>query len=245
MKKHWALALAVFFCSGLVLAVAPQPMVVGRFSAMSPGDAVAGWESMTFSKIDRHTLYSVVELDGKTVLRADSNASASGLIKKIDVDPMQYPLLTWEWRVANILTKGDVRTKAGDDYAARIYITFSETADRLPLYQRVKRAAIEMLYGVAPPSAAIAYIWANHAEVDSVYPNAYTDRCRMIVVESGPVHLNQWRSVRRDIVADFRRAFGDDPPRISGIAVMTDTDNTAASATAWYGDLVLHPRADQ
>jgi hypothetical protein len=67
----------------------------------------------------------------------------------------------------------------------------------------------------------------------------------MIVVESGPVHLNQWRSVRRDIVADFRRAFGDDPPRISGIAVMTDTDNTAASATAWYGDVVLHPRADQ
>jgi hypothetical protein len=61
----------------------------------------------------------------------------------------------------------------------------------------------------------------------------------MIVVESGPAHVNQWRSARQNIVEDFRLAFGTDPPPITAIAVMTDTDNTGEKATAWYGDIAL------
>jgi hypothetical protein len=61
----------------------------------------------------------------------------------------------------------------------------------------------------------------------------------MIAVQSGPARAGEWLAERRDIVADFRRAFGEDPPRIGAIAVMTDTDNTGATAAAWYDDLVL------
>lgn len=199
---------------------------------------------MTFDKIQSHTRYALVADAGRTVLRADSSASASGLVKKMEFDPNDYPVLTWNWKVSNILAKGDVTKKSGDDYAARIYITFAENPGQSSLFQRTKMAAIKIFYGKTLPSAALAYVWGNRAEVGSVHPNPYTNRLQMIVVESGPAHLNRWRSARRDIVKDFRRAFGTDPPRVSGVALTTDSDNTGESVTAWYGDIAFSPRTD-
>jgi hypothetical protein len=64
----------------------------------------------------------------------------------------------------------------------------------------------------------------------------------MIVVESGARRVGEWVEVERDILADYRRAFNEDPPPVSGVAVMTDTDQTGASATAWFGDIVFRAR---
>ena len=238
--RQWILLLLVSLTPGIIHGSDSQVIAVGQFSDMTPGAPVSGWEPMTFDKIESHTRYALVEDDGRTVLRADSNASASGLVRNMQIDPDDYPVLTWDWKVINIIASGDVTKKSGDDYAARIYITFAEDPEQLSFFQRTQMGAIKMLYGQTPPSAALAYVWGNRAEVGSVHPNSYTKRLQMIVVESGPAHLNHWRSVRRDIVKDFQRAFGTDPPPISGIAVMTDTDNTGESATAWYGDIVLN-----
>jgi hypothetical protein len=211
---------------------------------MAPGDRVPDWEPMTFDKIPSHSRYSLVTDNGRTVLRADSQASASGLVRNMRMNPNEFPVLTWDWKISNTVVNGDVTKKSGDDYAARIYITFSEDPGRLSFFQRTKMSAVKMLYGKTPPSAALAYVWGNRAPVGSVHPNPYTDRVRMIVVESGRTRVNQWRSARRDIVDDFRRAFGNDPPAITGIAVMVDTDNTGESATAWFGDIVFRRRSE-
>ena len=61
----------------------------------------------------------------------------------------------------------------------------------------------------------------------------------MIAVESGTPNLNQWQTYRRNVYEDYLQAFGEEPPRVSGIAIMTDTDNTGESATAYYGDIRL------
>lgn len=240
--RVWVLAMILAGCPAAGLPVDGPPIAVGPFSSMAAGGLPTGWAPMTFPKIDAHSRYRLVDMAGRTVLRADSEASASGLIKKIDVDPQTYPWLTWTWRVSNVLAAGDVTQKAGDDYPARIYVTFAEDAEQQSLIERAQRAAVKLLYGQAPPSAALAYIWANRAPVGSIHPNAFTDRCQMIVVDSGSTHVHEWRGAQRNIVDDFRRAFGVDPPPITGIAVMTDTDNTAESATAWFGDIVLQQR---
>ena len=70
-------------------------------------------------------------------------------------------------------------------------------------------------------------------------PNPYTDRSMMLVVESGDKNLDEWISEKRNIYADYRKAFNDEPPMISGVAIMTDTDNTGESATAYYGDILF------
>lgn len=239
--KWQRVLLLLLMVPGALQGAEDATVAVGRFSQMSPGARVTDWEPMTFEKIASHTRYALVSDNGRTVLQAVSQASASGLVRTMGIDPNEFPVLTWDWKISNTIVNGDVTRKSGDDYAARIYITFSEDPERLSFFQRAGRSAIQLLYGKTPPSAALAYVWGNRAPVGTVHPNPYTDRVQMIVVESGPARANQWRSARRDIVDDFRRAFGNDPPPITGIAVMTDTDNTGEAATAWFGDIVFSP----
>ena len=246
MKTRIRLLVWVSFSVACLMSAAPfwaaesEGVAVGQFSAMAPDGEVSGWEPLTFEKIKSHTQYRLIaEHPGTTILRADSHGSASGLVKKVTLSPNTTPWLTWRWKISNVLENGNVKEKSGDDYAARIYITFAENPDDLSFFERAKIAAIKLFYGQAPPTAALAYVWGNQSVVGSIHPNPYTSRVQMIVVESGPAHVNQWRSARRNIVEDFRLAFGTDPPPITAIAVMTDTDNTGERATAWYGDIAL------
>lgn len=242
-SRHWYflfLLVMSLTSAGIVGSSGSISTEVARFSAMTPGGVVSGWEPMTFGKIPTRTHYALVVDDGRTVLRADSRAAASGLVKKITIRPDDYPLLTWSWKVGNTLEKGDVKKKSGDDYAARIYIAFADDPAKRSFLQRAQMAAIKLLHGKTPPAAAISYVWGNRTAVGSIHPNPYTKRVKMIVVESGSANLNHWRSVQRNIVNDYRLAFGADPPPISGVAVMTDTDNTGESAVAWYGDIAFH-----
>ena len=101
--------------------------------------------------------------------------------------------------------------------------------------------ALSLIYGEYQPHAGLNYVWDRKAPVGTVVPNAFTDRVRMFVVESGPARLGQWLDYERNILDDYRFAFREEPPAISGIAIMTDTDNTGESAIAWYGDIALKP----
>ena len=83
------------------------------------------------------------------------------------------------------------------------------------------------------------YVWANQAPVEEVVHSSRTDRIRKLVVESGGTNLRRWRRYRRNLVADFRRAFGEAPGPLLGIALMTDADNTGSTAEAWYGAVEL------
>lgn len=213
---------------------------VGRFSAAEPEQPLpAGWQPLTFDKIDRHTRYELVTDDGIRVVRATSDAAASGLIRRIGIDPKEYPVVQWRWKIANVIEKSDVTHKAGDDYPARIYITFEYDPASAGLIEAAKYRAARALFGADTPYRALSYIWERKAPRGSVVPNPYTDWAMMVVVRNGGDEVGRWRTETRNIVDDYRKAFGAEPPKISGIAIMTDTDNTAASATAWYGDIVF------
>jgi hypothetical protein len=196
-----------------------------------------GWKPLAFKKIEKHTTYSLVKDDNIVVVKAMAEASASGLTREIKINPKEYPIVQWCWKVTNILKRGDVRRKEGDDYPARIYITFEYDSSKLSFFQRTKYEAIRLLYGQYPPLAAINYIWENKAPVGTMVPNPFTDRVMMFVVETGPSKLNQWVNEERNIFEDYKKAFGQEPPMISGIAIMTDTDNTGESAIAYYSDI--------
>jgi len=180
-----------------------------------------------------------VKDSGTVVVMAVAKASASGLTREVKINPKEYPIVQWRWKVANILKKGDVRKKEGDDYPARIYVTFEYDPSKLSLFEKTKYGTIKLLYGQYPPLGAINYIWESKAPVGTMVPNPFTDRVMMFVVETGPSKLNQWVNEERNIFEDYKKAFGQEPPMISGIAIMTDTDNTGESATAYYGDILF------
>lgn len=220
---------------------APRQLHVGNFSTAEAGGAFPKpWKPLTFRKIDRYTEYKLVEDAGVVVLQASSDAAASGLMHEIAIDPARYPIVEWRWKVANVLDRGDAARKAGDDYPARLYITFAYDAAEVGLLERAKYRAAKLFYGATPPAAAVNYLWASKAAVGAQLANAYTARVQMFVLRNGADGVGEWRSESRNIYDDYRAAFGDSmPPMISGVAVMTDTDNTGESARAWFGDIVF------
>jgi len=240
MNLAGILVLLVFTVASVGRADSPSVLEVGKFSAAVPGTKMPdGWKPLTFKKIERHTVYKVVKDGDVVAVKAVSEASASGLTREININLKEYPIVQWRWKVANVLKKGDVTKKEGDDYPARIYITFEYDTGKVGFFDKAKYEAARLLYGQYPPLGAINYIWESKAPKGTVALNPFTEQVKMIVVESGAERLNQWVNEERNIYEDYKKAFREEPPMISGVAIMTDTDNTGESATAYYGDIVF------
>ena len=234
------MGLGLVLLAGSLQAESPSTVHVGAFSrAQAGGPFPDSWKPLTFHKIDEHTEYSLVEDDGTVVVKAVSRGSSSGLTREVTIDPEQYPIVEWRWKIENVLQKGDVTTKAGDDYPARLYITFAYDESKIGFLDQAQYELARLLHGKYPPTGAINYIWESRSPAGTIVPNPYTDRVMMIVLESGEAKVGQWVTESRNLYEDYRKAFGDDPPAISGVAVMTDTDNTQESAVAYYGDIVF------
>lgn len=237
----WINIILIILCLACALpAMADTTLPVGLFSQMSVDQELPeGWEPLTFKKIDRHTRYDLMSDTGETIVRARSDNSASGLIRRMRIDPKKYPIIQWRWKIDNVYEKGDVSKKSGDDYPARIYIAFEYDPDRVGLWERAKFGTVKALYGEYPPIGAINYIWASKAPEGTRVPNPYVDRVKMVVVESGAAKAGQWITEERNIYQDYLDIFGEEPPVISGVAIMTDSDNTGEAATAYYGNILF------
>jgi len=202
----------LFFLLLSTLPASAEEIIVSRFAT----EGLKGWESKSFKGV---TNYNIVHEDGKTVLKAHAKGTASGLSKNFVFKPVTHRYLKWNWKIANTISQGNEKTKQGDDYAARVYVVFPGR-----FFWQMR---------------ALNYIWANKLPKGEFIPNAFTSNAMLLAVESGPSKAGQWVSEERDILADFRRVFGEDPPEAGAIAIMTDTDNTGSEATAWYGDITL------
>lgn len=215
MPQHLNKLLTVATLLGLALTTAgasPQEQVLDDYkNGLAPG-----WETRSFVG----QTYYTVEQNGKQFhIKATSRAAASALFYKIVYDPRERPILRWSWKIERTLAKGDERTKAGDDYAARVYVVFPSI-----LFWKTK---------------ALNYIWANKLPRGEALPNAFTANAVMIAVESGNGRAGQWLSEERNIREDFKKYFKSEPPKVGAIAIMTDTDNTGERATAWYGPISI------
>lgn len=217
---------------------------IAPFSSMPPGTALpAGWERVTLPRLPAPTV-ALVEDSGTTVLRMRSVNAAGSAAYRLEADAARTPLLSWRWKVDRVLDKADLTRKQGDDYAARVYVSFAAPPEGLPLAERVRIGMARLLYGADLPAAALCYVWDNTHAPGTVAWNAYSDRVRMIVLRSGGGEAGQWKSESRDVAADYRAAFGAGAavPPISGVAASADTDQTGESVTAWFGDFRLEAR---
>jgi hypothetical protein len=230
-------------CVGLLPAAAqPSRLDAMRFSALQAGSALPeDFKPWRFDDRPRATRYSLVMDKGVVVLKADAQASTSGIVRELKVDPRAWPVLSWRWKVMNLIEKANIATREGDDFPARVYVTFDLDPAALTAGERMKLSLARMIYGERVPAAALCYVWDGKAPRETLVANAYTERVRMIVAESGPARVGQWVSSRRNVRDDYRRAFGSEPAGITGVIVSTDTDNTAESAVAFYGDLWFGP----
>lgn len=209
LSRCLLMILLTWFCSALA---DNSRLIIGEFSAGS----LDGWEPKSFKG---YTLYTIDLLGDSRVLRAESDKTASGLFKKQRIDLEQTPYLNWSWRVENRLGAIDEQSKAGDDYAARVYVVVSGGW----AFWRTR---------------AINYVWAGNSPKDKIWPNAFAgNNAMMIALRSSKDRTTVWYQEKRNILRDLEQQFGERIRYIDAVALMTDTDNSQGKAVAYYGDI--------
>jgi hypothetical protein len=183
----------------------------------------------------------MVDSCGTTVVEASADGSSSGLAEPLDVDPHKYPWLTWRWKVPQFIPGVDNTRRETEDAPARLEISFDGDMKKVPFEDRFFFAEVKALTALNMPYATLEYVWGDGAPRETVIINTWTSRIRMILVEIGAERTGEWVTEKRNVYEDFRRAFGEEPGRITAIAIFTDTDATGEKATAYYGDITFLP----
>jgi hypothetical protein len=201
--------------------------------------AAEGWQSVLLPG-KAPTRYAVTHKEGRWAVSARADSSASMWRRRVSVAPGQLGQARFSWWVDSLPAGAHVGDVDQEDAAARVIFAFEGDFERLSPRNRAMFDLARALTGEYPPYATLMYVWDTRAPVGSVVVNPRTDRVRKIVLDSGPAELGRWREHRRELAEDFRRAFGEEPGRLVGIAVMTDGDNTRTRSHAWYGAIELH-----
>ena len=240
MKRAFAAAVSLL---AAFAGAATEDSTIPPFSAMTPAPGIpAGWSEVRLPHWKAPD-YALVADEGSTVLRVHSQAAAGSLARALSMQPVEHTTLAWRWKIDRVVEHGDLETRAGDDYAARVYVFFDVPDSALPFGMRAKMKIARLIYGGDVPGAALCYVWDNKHRRGTVHVNAYASTVRMIVVESGNERAGHWMAESRDIDRDFRTAFADfwhqPTPRVTGVAIGNDTDQTHETVTAWFSDLRL------
>ncbi len=212
---------------------------VAAFSLHEAGATLPdGWQPWIVLPSKPLTDYALVEDDEKVVVRAEAHSAASGLFRKLDVDPAHFPIVRWSWRVQSHLDAADPREAGSEDAPARLLIAFDGDLANIDPFERINLTLAKALSGQEIPYATLMYIWSDKLPVGALVPNPHTTRIQMIVVDGAAP--GSWVKLERNLAEDFQRAFGEAPGPVESIGLMTDSDNTAGTAVTFYGDITLH-----
>jgi hypothetical protein len=218
---RWRFFLVLVLCGGRIAGADTERERLALFDDFTPAWRAKWREQSLFAKPTR---YEVVTDAGRPVLHAVSRSANAGLVREVARLAPAEARLHWRWKVRAALPGNTrERERAGDDYAARVFVVFETSA--FPLRTR-----------------AINYVWAATEKNGAVFASPYTKNVGIVVQRSGNADAGQWHLEQRDVLADYRAFFGGAPSRISAVAVLVDTDNTKSDAEAWFADLILETR---
>ena len=213
---------------------------VARFSRGRAGGRIPSqWEPFAVMPSTPRTEYRLVTTDEGTALEARANGSATGIYRRIRIDPNRHPIVEWRWNVTQPISGANPRIPSRDDSPARLVISFHGDVTRLDIVERVTLRMYKAISGQTLPYAMLMYIWASSIPPETVIPSVYTSKIQMIVVESNEARVGDWVRFRRDVLEDYRRVFGENPWDIVSVGVMTDTDDTNQQTRCLYGDITF------
>jgi hypothetical protein len=230
LRLGFAVAIAAM---ALVAPLAPRSAGADEFPLSTPGSA--DWRPLVFRGIANQTRYTLESFEGMEVAKAESNCGASGLVLRLDgIHLDQTPLLSWRWRVDRGLDLLEEQTKAGDDFAARVYIMFELDKSHTSTFQWLRHRLAKLIYGEEIPGSALNFVWASRLPVGTVWDNPFESSAKMIALAQG---ANQgWRTETVDVVARYRELFHSAAPQPLGLAVMSDSDNSCQRTAARFAD---------
>jgi hypothetical protein len=218
--------------------------LVTPFSAARPGAAFpSGWAPLKINDQKKPTAYEMVEDQGSVVLHAVADGAASLLGHRTSFDIRAAPIVEWRWKIKELIPGADNAVASKEDSPVRIVLEFDGDKSKLPFSDRSTFTTAKLLSGRELPYATLMYIWSSKEPVGRVIAGPRTGRVQMVVASSGTGGLGAWQSLSRNALDDFRRAFKEEPGKLTGVAVLTDTDNTGEKIEGWYGDIAFRSNA--
>lgn len=208
----------------LAFALASPTFADDGVSILEPNpDFAALWQNQTFPFI-RATAYTYAKTDERPAIRALGRKSASGLGREIEIPLGAHPWLEWTWRVERAPASAELDSDRADDFAAGIIVLFGKPGRDVP---------------------ALAYVWTGGSDpAGSMVPSPRRPALgRNLVLRDATDARGRWVMERRDVAADYARAFGRPAPGpIRAVVLFTDNDQTGEPVEAFYGAIRALPR---
>ena len=167
---------------------------------------------------DSKTQYKLGNNENGKFLRASANNSASGLGKEIKINLNKTPFLNITWKVEKDLRGIIEDSKKGHDYAARVFVVKKTGAT--PLSNR-----------------AMNYVFSSNNDINSYHPSPFTKKSIDYVLSTTKENLNEWVTVKVNVIDHFKKFHNLDLDEINGVAIMSDTDNSKLSSVAYYQNI--------
>ena len=217
MKDLWILL-------SLILILVQLPF--GEFKQKAPEEKktpVKGWWMISYFGIPP-TRYSRA---GKGIIKAESVGSRASLYKEVREKERDLPVLSWRWKVSNVVRSAVETKKDRFDAAARVKVVFGS------------ERGSKVMEGAEPSGFSIEYIWASHLPRGHIFDHPGERDCKVFVLETGERKAGEWVFEKRNLLADYKKAFGTEPRRVLAIGIQTDTDHSNEMVTAYYSDPIL------
>jgi len=193
-----------------------QTIVLENFSEYPPSTFPTRWKVRGSEEVAK-AVYRVAEENSNHFLHAyaDKQDVQIGLTRTFQ--SKEFPVLQWRWRVQKLPLGGDESAKKTNDSAAAVYVVFDSS--------------------VIP--RAIKYVWSSTLPVGTRITSPVYWRGKVVVLQSGPSQLNEWRQETINVYEDYKNLFSAEPGEVQGIAVLTDSDATKSVSEADYADFML------
>ncbi len=186
-----------------------------NFQADEIGKLPSGWISWDEKSANR--VYSVQAENGKRFLHADAKGTRDQLGYEHPWALREFPLLQWQWRAVVFPVNSNERERSRNDSVLGLYVVF----------------------GHWPFIKTIKYIWSDTLPAGTTFASPYSSTTKIVVVRSGRSRQGAWVNERRNVLADYRELYGEaeKSPTTSGLAVLTDSDDTHSHAIGDYADI--------
>ena len=167
---------------------------------------------------DNKTSYSVGSNENGNYLKAVADNAASGLGKEVKIDLNKTPFINITWKVEKNLSGIIENSKKGHDYAARVFV-------------------IKKTGSTALSNRAINYVFSSNNLINESWPSPYTKKSIDYVLSTTKNDFNKWVTVKANVKKHFKKLHGLEVNELSGVAIMTDTDNSKSKAVSYYQDI--------
>jgi len=176
------------------------------------------FKKLKVKKVKGKTTWILGSNENGNFIKAEAEGKGSGLGKEIQIDLTRTPFINITWKVEKDLSGIVENSKNGHDYAARVFV-------------------IKKTGSTALSNRAISYVFSSNNDVDENWPSPYTKKSIDYVLSSTKENLGTWITVKTNVKEDFMKLHGLNLDNLSGIAIMTDTDNSKLKAISYYQNI--------